>query len=158
MTATLSFVPERAQYAATDSVQVNTKQVDGGLPRTRRDIVGSTTQVQCQWILSSADYETLYAFYLARITSLADFSFNASLILDNPEIETFLCTFMPGTWQLLTDSFDTKTVQAMLEASPLTVDPIYNNSFIDVYGTYLEGSAPFISRLTQFANVDLALL
>lgn len=150
----LQLLPDRANYAATDAGESISKDADGGLNRSRRDLSGSTSLVDVTWTLKSSDYATLAAFYLAR-TSAIDGTFQIDLVIDQPELTTHLAKFMPGTFVLNGQAGDTFTAQAQLEVTPLTPNAEYDASFVAVYGSQLANRYLFLTALATFANTTL---
>lgn len=152
---TLPLTPDKTSYGAADTAESNSQALQGGLSRNRRDKIGSSVIIDCTWTLSGDDYETLFAFYSARVNSLDDLPFTANLIVDQPELTAHIARFMPGTFSLVGQAGDTFSVQAQLEVTPLTPVAEYDASFVAVYGEYLDNRFLTPAALATFVNTTL---
>lgn len=121
MAAPKCLVPcERSNYAATPGIDVVANQLDGGAARYRQDQLGVTAQVTVQWSVGSKDYDYLMAFYRQNKA----IQFLIDLILDSSLAIEYNANFVPGTFNLSSQSGLTYVLQATLEVQPLPVDNI----------------------------------
>jgi hypothetical protein len=109
--------PDQASYAFTPVASSVATQLDGGASRFRADQLGAAIVFTVQWTLDAFNYAYLLAFFRTAITYGSD-PFSLDLILDSGVPQTYTCHFMPGTFNLVSQSGNTYIVGATLEILP----------------------------------------
>lgn len=117
--AVMILQPESAGYSASyspnDFLRV---QLKGGLARYRRDLIGSSMPVTCQWRLTDIEYEYFTTFYRDSILSGSQF-FLIDALIDGPQVRRYIAHFV-SPWRLTEQSGLTYVVQAELEITSPT--------------------------------------
>lgn len=113
----LTIVPVSDGFTVGDPNEVVSVELDGGLPRQRRDIVGGARPVSLRWQLSSPEYDSLMDFYEATLANGA-LPFLIDLPLRRSAFEECVATFAPNTLRLDQQSGDTWWVSAQLKVIP----------------------------------------
>ena len=125
--------PDNSAYSVTDGKEVVATQLDGGVARYRKDIVGATSTVNVSWILGRDEYKYLRSFYRG-ITSKGALPFLIDLILDEFELTEHKVYFIPGSMQLTGQKGLTYWVSAQLEVYPN--EDTDNGDFASVYSEF----------------------
>lgn len=110
----LTLPPDKSGYAFKDTPETYHQPLPGGLGRTRRSMVGSSTLVDVQWTTNPAGYLYLRGFYRDWVTNSKD-GFPIDLFKDNVALEEFTAQFVPGTMRLSSVSGHRCVVNAQLE-------------------------------------------
>ena len=84
----LPFQPERAAYNHDRRTSVKSVELDGGMSRTRADVIGQTAFVTAEWVLDAEEYEYFTFFYQFAALEGA-ITFVLGLVLDKPSLEDF---------------------------------------------------------------------
>jgi hypothetical protein len=113
----LQLPPDQASYAFTPSASSVATQLDGGASRFRADQLGAAIVLTVQWTLNAFNFDYLMAFYRTAITYGSD-PFTISLILDSDAPQAYTAHFMPGTFNLISQSGNTYIVGGTIEAIP----------------------------------------
>lgn len=147
----LSLLPEANGYMVTEGESAIVLETQGGSPRSRRDLSGTSASVDVVWVLNRSDYNTLMDFYDRFYYQ----TFRLSLLIDSYELTEHDVNFVPGTFSLAEQSGDSYTVSARLEVQLLPKNEDYDLGLIAIYGSYQEGSLAFMEQLAIFANTTL---
>lgn len=150
----LNILPDSASYSVTDGKEVIATQLDGGAARYRRDILGATSRVTCQWTVGQDVYRYLRAFYRSATTNGAT-PFLIDLILDDPTLTEHKAYFIPGTMQLRETVGHKYVLYAELEVIPDLPDAAFDDALIFLYEEYGIETVDTIERLMQLVTVDL---
>ena len=114
----LPLPPERTSYTYSKEGGVVSTTLDGGKSRSRVDIIGFTSRVTCQWILTRLEFDFFMSFYVA-VAKKGAATFQMDLILDRPDLLEHDCIFVPDTLNVSEPTSQTFFVTAELEVSPL---------------------------------------
>lgn len=114
---TLPFVPEKASYNYSKTSDVISVQLDGGLSRSRRDIIDNAAYIDCEWFFDSLEFDYFMLFHKV-VAGRGAISFQIHLLLDKPELETFTAKFVPNSIQVSEPSSQSYRVTAQLEVEP----------------------------------------
>lgn len=149
----LLVLPDQAGYAYTSPKDVIGIALDGGLSRTRRDIMNSSAILDVSWTLSLEDYQYLRAFYNGACNRGTS-AFTMELLLDQPYLEEFTCQFVPNSFQMSSPFGLSRSAQAQLE-----VIPIENKELADITYKLYELFYPcpikdIFSPLAKLVNID----
>jgi hypothetical protein len=113
----LSLRPDQAGYAISMPTGVLMAQLDGGAPRTRRDVIGAWIPVQVQW---SGDAQVLsyiqQALRYCEVNGGAHFLID--LIIDSGLISEREAMFVPGTLKLGGVEGNNNVLTAQLMVAP----------------------------------------
>lgn len=114
----LELLPESSSYSATPNESVVSVQLEGGVSRTRLDLVNVATVVECQWILDRNEYLYLSVFFNS-IVEKGSKPFLIDLILDKHYSEERIAKFVPGTFRMSAPVGLSFQCEATLEVAPL---------------------------------------
>lgn len=114
----LLLLPEQNGYSYASPRDVIGIALDGGLSRTRRDIVGSAAIVSVTWFLDLEGYQYLKAFYNGACNRGTS-PFTMELLLDQPYLELYTCRFLPNSFQMDKPNGFSRTASARLEVTPI---------------------------------------
>lgn len=113
--------PNQASYSVTDGVEVIRTELSGGRSRYRKDILGSTSQVNVSWTVNSRQFDYLRAFY-KTVTYEGSRWFKIDLILDEPYPVEHEAMFIPGSISLSEQKYGLSTMTAQLDVIPIARD------------------------------------
>lgn len=116
-TPTLPLPPDQNSYQVQDGQTTIAVKLDGGGSRVRSDQLGAAFTITCQWTLNLKNFNYIRAFYRTSV-NFGALPFFLALMLDSGGMQTYLCRFMPGTFNLVSQSGATWVVGATLEAMP----------------------------------------
>ena len=116
MTIKLLLVPDQENYTVDDNDAVVQTKVDGGPARYRLDYLGSSMQVETTWTLNPDEYQYFRAFY--NYCNKGADPFLCDLIIDAPELRTYVCRFKSNTFKLNRVRGSSYTVKCTLEVTP----------------------------------------
>jgi len=123
--------PDQAGYAVEDGDTFVMVQLEGGLSKVRRDVLGAARIVDVTWIFDRNTYRYFTAFY-ETVLAQGSLPFYMDLILDHPIPATYECRFYPNK-KLSEQKGLAYTVQAKLEALPPAANASLDNSIVDAY-------------------------
>jgi hypothetical protein len=115
MTVKLELVPDESGYSYSDSSDYIQIPLDGGLPRTRKDILDGARFINVTWIVDADWYQYLRQFVAANLLNDSE-DFEIDLFLDSPDLTTHLVSFVPDSLKLISQQGLQYTVSATLEA------------------------------------------
>lgn len=115
--------PESSSYNLTFGTEALRTELDGGRGRYRADILGASTMLEgIEWKLDPDKYNYFMAFYRTE-TKRASLPFTMDLLVDNSELVTCDCNFVPGSVRLSQQSGITYIVSASIEVKrPINLD------------------------------------
>lgn len=113
------------------------------------DLIGASSIVDLTWILSPVEYEELVEFYIVQLNNGAD-GFELDLILDDPLPEEYEVKFVPNTFQLVSQSGLTYTVNAQLEVLQKDIPEVLDEIFLSAYPNQ---ESALLSLLADLVNV-----
>ncbi len=154
----LALLPDNSAYTVVDGKSVVATKLDGGASRYRRDIIGATSSVTCNWIIGPTEYKYLRAFF----RTIADYGskpFLIDLLLDQPALTEHKAYFMPESLQLTGQKGLTYYVTASLEVVPIPPDQDNDALFAIGYSEWgvdwEDNFLAFEAEFNEFINVDL---
>lgn len=115
------YPPESSSYAVKDGVDVVSVQLQGGAGRYRKDVLGSSSTVDCSWIFDTYRYKYFRAFYRS-VTEKGATPFSIDLLLDEPTLTEHKAYFIPGSVSLNQTSGGVFFVSCQLEVTPIAAD------------------------------------
>jgi hypothetical protein len=147
----LPFIPEKTTYSYKVDGDVVSVELDGGLPRKRRDIAGSASKVECTWFLSPVQYQYFMAFYRFTIKRGA-LPFLVDLLIEQPYLEEMKASFVANSLSMkqIGLSFE---VSAELEVVPIGDDD-FDEMIVLFYDESGSDNTPW-NQLEQLTNYDL---
>lgn len=119
----LLLVPDSQGYGDTEGDEVVATQLDGGLPRYRRDKLNASKIVSVTWTMTPSEYQYWRAFYVTA-TGKGAFPFLCDLVSEDgtgPAEHT--CMFVPGSVQKPGQVGLTYQQSAQLNVVPIPHDP-----------------------------------
>tara|TARA_R110002096_G_scaffold236038_2_gene426410 strand:- start:3545 stop:4021 length:477 start_codon:yes stop_codon:yes gene_type:complete len=137
----LPYAPERSSYSYSKSDGIVTITLDGGLSKSRKDVIGNASIVSCEWVLNTTQFEEFMLFYNI-IAQKGVRPFKAALILDKPSAETFDARFVPDTLVSSAPNELQNYVSASLEVVPVEltdqqyadfIKAQYPNSYVTMF-------------------------
>ena len=145
----MSIVPDYASYAVTDSAETLSVKLKGGASRYRKDILNSTSTVNCQWTLTSGQYEYWRAFYRTA-TQSGSIPFWCPLTLDRSGVAPFKCYFIPESISVSGMEGDVVfVVQAQLEVYPNPPDATSDAAIIATNGN-LQATDSLLNNIVNY--------
>lgn len=148
---TLLIVPDANGYKVEFSESVISTDLPGGLSRTRVDFINSTGTADVQWTCNPLQFQYLTAFKRKAINKGAN-PFLCYLISDDELLKLYVVKFVPKTFHLVGQSGLTYIVAATLEVVPSTADDTADQSIIDTFTKYGDGSAQALALLQAIAS------
>lgn len=146
--------PDQESYAVEDGNEVVVAVLDGGMSRTRRDILGATSMVNVSWTLDRLGYLYARAFYNSASVK-ASMPFRIELLMDSYLLTEHVAKFVPNSFALSDQEGLKFVVTAKLEVVPQLADDDYNLSWIVVTEVYGEEGYLFFNELEYLVNVKL---
>lgn len=131
----LKLALDSSNYSVKEGNDAISVTLDGGLPRQRLDILGSSKTIECQWILNRAEYAYIKAFY-KEFATLSGTAFLIDLIIDDSAIEEHTVFFVPSSLKLSRQEGHAYTVKATLEAKPIIRTATYDNTLVALFDSY----------------------
>lgn len=144
------FIPEQASYNYTKAKELVAISLEGGLSKSRRDIVGGAATVDCTWFLDLAEYQYFSAFFNVAISHGAD-EFRIDLLLDQPELSEYTAKFVVDSFELSEPSGLQVVVTAQLEVIPI------DTKDLDEIVLALYGVDGYFAELTTLVNESLVI-
>lgn len=117
--------PDQNGYQIKEAKDVVSTELAGGKARYRRDLLNASVEVEVVFTCDPDEYAYLRAFY-NTVNKGAD-AFNIDLLLDTPELRTYVAHFKPGTWKLSNVKGHSFQVKVTLEVIPNNSGLDYNN-------------------------------
>lgn len=114
---TLPLPPDQSGYQVQDGTTTIAVKLDGGGSRVRSDQLGAAFTITVQWTLNLKNFNYLRAFYRTAV-NFGALPFFLDLMLDSGAMQTYLCRFLPGTFNLISQSGATWVQGATIEAMP----------------------------------------
>lgn len=145
--------PDSSAYSVADGNEVVSVQLDGGLSRRRRDIIGASSKVDVSWILTQDGYAYLRSFFRG-ITGKGALPFLIDLILDDYELTEHTANFVKDSLKLTGQKGHTYWMSAQLEVIPN--EDTDQGSFAELYSTMGESWFRSLDKLNTIVNVSLA--
>lgn len=128
----LPYPPAQARYNVQKGEECVVTKTRGGLPRTRRDTVGTASRVRVGWELSPTKHAALQAFHDVTLRR-GSLPFTASLILEKGSLETYTCSFVPGTLRLSSMKGARRVIEAMFEVRQNADNATADNALMDAF-------------------------
>lgn len=153
------FLPEKSSYVYQKQSGVISTDIAGGLSRSRLDLVGTASLVNCQWIFTAEEYE-YFQYFFRFIAKEASNSFICPLILDKRTQQDFICKFVVDSIELSQPSAFSFIVTASLEVEPLVYDEVDEFLAFVAIRAEMEGSTveDVLSDLLNVSTFDQELL
>lgn len=126
--------PERNGYSVTFATEAIDVQLEGGLSRTRQDILHGAHKISVNFICNPEEYTYLMAFYRS-ISGRGSQAFEIDLFVEEAGIQECSAKFVPGSVSLAEQSGLSYTVNAQLEVVP-PINPDQEDDDIDIVDEY----------------------
>lgn len=142
--------PNSEGYTAQDGTELLSVQLDGGLPRVRRDLLGAAVRVHLGWTVSAAHYRYLRAFYNIYINDAQPFLID--LLFNEMNLKEYQALFVPGSFKLTGQAGLTYTVEADIDVKPEPLDYTLERAYIDqalIYGIDSSQAATALANLNK---------
>lgn len=118
----LELVPEQTGFDLTPATGVLIAPLDGGAPRSRKDIVGGWATVSVQWNATASGYE-----YLKDVYDYCEMNGGYHFLIDLPfqhsAVDECEAMFVPGSWKFTQQQGNMYTVTASLYVNPPVTAP-----------------------------------
>lgn len=124
---TLAIAPDEDGYTFVEPGSFLYQELEGGLPRTRADLINASKTVGVQWTVGVADYQYLCNFNSANLSNDSE-PFLILLFIDEVEAKYYESIILPGTFGLISQSGETYVVGAQLE---VTITPATDDEYDD---------------------------
>lgn len=112
--------PDETGYAVSENQDsILNADLDGGPPRTRRDVIGGGRIVTVQWSGQAKRWQSIRNFFIQNV-ALNCPQFYLGLIIASSEYESYLCNLIPGSIKTSTPVGQYWVIQATLEVAPLS--------------------------------------
>jgi len=134
---TLPFLPETTSYSTTPSSGIVTVKLDGGLSKSRLDVLGSSSIVSCSWLLTTEEFSQLMAFYHV-VGAKGSRVFIADLVIYGT-LQQVECRFVADSLRINSPSFSAVGVSAELEVLEGLLDFTQYYNYGD-YGRIFRGA------------------
>jgi hypothetical protein len=129
----LGIAPDSNGYTAVAGNSNVAIQLDGGAPRVRADKVGMVSVVDVQWSLNPTTFDYMCAFFRTGTNSGAS-PFQIELVgIDGSTPALYTAQFVPGTFQLKSQSGLTYVIGAQLWVAPQPYDPNEDYQLLGLY-------------------------
>lgn len=109
--------PSQSGYSVKKPNEFIQVELDGGEARTRRDKIGATYTLRCQWECTPKQYTTLSGFFRDRLQSGVRI-FRIPLLIDVPALVPYRARFLGEPEELAQNEGLLHTVRATLEVIP----------------------------------------
>lgn len=149
-----SIPPDQDGYTVEDGIETISVALDGGLSRSRADIIGAAATVSVKWTLDPNNYLYIRSFYKGTTRSGAE-PFLLDLLYNVPTLTECVCKFIPGTFKLIEQTGLTYVVAATLEVVSVEDDLDEMTSYALMMGIYGDESISFMNELGELVNIDL---
>lgn len=130
--AKLLLTPERTRFEVNRSEETIAVELDGGLPKLRRDIINGAFKIPVRWRCNPSQYRYLNAFYETEL-DFGSRTFTIDLLINDAIEQTYTAQFEPGTMKLAGNSGLTYVVNADLVVQPNTYNHAQNQAIIDAF-------------------------
>lgn len=150
----LSIVPLQAGYSALLPSASRYEDLRGGLPRTRRDMIGVARAVTVTWSLSHSELDAFMALY--AILSTTREKFVAQLSIDEIEPSDYVCEIVPGSLQK--GGFDRSRRRVSVELQVergAAFNAADDNSMMDLFEEYGDRFGRVLELLDDLVNEPL---
>lgn len=151
---TFPFIPEKSSYVYNVNRDVVEVELDGGLSRRRRDIVGSASRIDCTFFLLPYEYQYFMAFYRNYLKRGA-IPFKLELLLEQPYLEKVTASIVANTLQMKQIGLNYE-VQVQLETVPENNDN-FDELVLFFYTGKEESETGILHMLEVLTNEDLAV-
>lgn len=153
----LTIPPDQSSYTAEKSIaEILRVQLQGGKGRYRRDILGATFIVKCQWKVSGDIFDYLNAH--SRVFTSQVNPFLIDLFIEEQVLRNVKAWFVPKSFKLSNyDSYNTYTVSAQLEVIPpdyAIEDDLDLIEIVNEFGPYYREWLERLERLWKIVNID----
>ncbi len=149
----LPIPPNQEGYAVEFGDEIVSVILDGGMSRSRQDILGATSIINVSWDLNPTDYTYMMAFYNS-VAAKGALPFYIDLYMDLPTLTEHEAKFVKGTFKLAGQRGLEFIVSAQLEVKPLPIDNEYNASIITLLAVYGDDLELFLNELEELLNVQ----
>jgi hypothetical protein len=143
MTTVLLRAPDQSGYTTYDNETVVATQLDGGMSRSRRDILNASSYVDCQWTCDANAYKYMRMFY-RNVAAEGAIGFYCPLYLDFEAPRMYFTKFKSGSLKLKSQSGLQFVLSATLELERLS----YTQTDLDFLENYASDIYSSISNYT----------
>ncbi len=126
--------PVAAGYAVTPGTEVVQVELNGGGPRTRKDVLNAASLIAVSWILTQEQYDYFWAFFRGVIDS-GSLPFTIDLIIDTHTKATYTVVFVKDSVTVGTIDGGVFTINASLYANAATRDLSADAALVAAYNT-----------------------
>lgn len=122
----------RSGYGIADGSDFIAVELDGGMPRVRRDKLHSVRKASVEWQLNESQHLLFEAFYRTGLQN-GSLPFTTDLILDSHLLEEYEVQFVPDTRKLTGQSGKLYTWEAELYVMPQDRNTAYDTLLIQTF-------------------------
>lgn len=148
----MMYCTTQSGYSAQIGDGVITQQLDGGAPRFRRALKGTVHSAAVQWVVQSAGYQYLMAFYRVWARNPSQ-PFLCKLCIDDAPVQDYECYFS-GSPKLAGKEGSVFTVTATLIVKPLQTEDALDDLLVAA-GNQNQDLSVLINPLEELVNTDL---
>ncbi len=141
------YLPEQSGYTYNNQQNILSVKLDGGLSKTRVDLVDGPAIVEVEWIFDLGEYQWFRAFFNQAINYGTN-PFLIDLVLDQPYHQEFTAKFVADSISTTDVAGLSLHVSAQLEVLPI------DNSEIDTFVLLYDGEYGVFKSLEELVNVD----
>jgi len=124
--------PIGSGYAVTPGNAIIQTQLDGGRPRTRKDVLNPSSRVSVSWIFSGDQYDYFMAFY-RTVTEEGALPFTIDLVIDSHAKQTYTANFVQNSVRFTEQNGAVYSVSAELDVAAAARDETADNNLVDTY-------------------------
>lgn len=148
----MMYCTTQSGYSAQIGDGVITQQLDGGAPRFRRALKGTVHSAAVQWVVQSAGYQYLMAFYRVWARNPSQ-PFLCQLCIDDAPVQDYECYFS-GSPKLAGKEGSVFTVTATLIVKPLQTEDALDDLLVAV-GNQNQDLSVLMNPLEKLVNTNL---
>ncbi|GEA08488.1 hypothetical protein KUL42_32490 [Alteromonas sp. KUL42] len=146
--------PLQSAYSIEDGNETHRIELDGGLGRYRKDIIGASNKVTASWLLDANEYAYLRAFYRTT-TKSGSVSFLVDLIINYADVSEYEAFFMPESLRLDGIEGGMFKCSATLEVKQKKPEEDIDEALVMIFNAFGSDTSSTISIIEHFANNTL---
>lgn len=151
----LPLIPVKDGYGVNRKASAVLTETEGGKPRSRATVIGSTYPMNVSWVLNANEYSYLVLFH-DQILGEGALPFTVDIETLGSSIETHNALFIPGSFALSSKVGQTYIVTAQLDAHPAVVrTKEFAQDYIDAYDEYGDALLTYFNPFEELANVSI---
>ena len=147
----LDYLPDSSSYSATYGSGVISTDLDGGMPRLRRDQIDSPERFSVSWRLSADDFQEFMFFFRSTIDG-GSIPFTMYLLLHDSFSILYEVILVPGSLKVDEARGLSRSVSAQLIGSPVDDYKLIDEA-ISAFGSTPSDFLQSTSYISDLANI-----